>query len=427
MKKKIILIGLLLFSITVTFAAAGLYSVPQMNISLINQDPDPVGPSKYVDVRFKIQNNGVAIAEDVNLELVPKFPFSLDENEVAERYLGNIPGYGASKNVIVVKYKVRVDRGAVEGENVLHLRYKLGDSDWITQEYPVNIQTIDATVSIESVESIPSKIRPGEPAKVKIKLKNIADSVMEDISLKFDLGLLTVDLPSTTAALSYYDLIPFAPLNSATEKKVKIMRPGEEVTFIYDIIAYANAEPRVYKIPIEIKYYDELNTEYVKNDIVGLMVGTKPDICISIDETDLFLGKTSGEVVIKFINKGFTDVKFLYVNLENSEEYEILSSEKVYLGNLDSDDYETAEYKIFIKPDGEKSGEDRVVQLPLAVEYKDANNEAYSDQYTLELVLRNPKKLGMGDGKGGILFVIVVVLVVGGFLLYRRMKSRKRR
>ncbi|MBN2423185.1 COG1361 S-layer family protein [Candidatus Woesearchaeota archaeon] len=424
MKKTIFLtLFVLIFSIAY-MANAQYVEAPQLNITIMNQDPDPVGPGKYVEVRFKIYNDGVGTAENVVLELLPKYPFSLDKNEDPLRDLGNIPGYGKSKNVMVVKYKIRVDRNAIEGENILHLRYKIGDV-WITEEFIINVQTIDATVSIESVETIPEKIEPGKPFEIRFKLKNMADSVMEDVSLKFDLGLSTVDIPSTTSSLSLYDLVPFAPLNSATEKKVRMISPGKEAVFTYDVIAYSSAEPRVYKIPIQIKYYDELDTEYIKNDIVGLIVGTKPDLTVDIDETSLDAATSMGDVIIKFINKGFTDIKFLDVTLGQGEDFEILSSDEVYIGNIDSDDYETAEFKIFVKQDKETKGQERTIILPLSIEYKDANTEEYTKQISLELKLYDPKKLGRGNGNGTMTFVLAIVVILIIFFVYRRIRKKK--
>ncbi|MBU0758050.1 MAG: COG1361 S-layer family protein [Nanoarchaeota archaeon] len=432
MKNKILLSFALMLTLAMFSAvsvSATMESTPSINISVMNQDPDPVGPGRYVDVRFKIENGGIAIAEGVEIELVPEYPFSVESNEEVIRSLGDVPGYGHGRNAIVQKFKVRVDSNAIEGENMLHLRYKLGDSVWITQEYPISIRTIDATISIESVVTEPEKIRPGEPAKVKIKLKNMADSDMVDVSLKFDLGLSTVSLPATISSLSLYDSVPFAPLGSATEKKIKRIKPNEEVTFTYDIISYSNAEPRVYKIPIQIKYYDELGTEITKNDIVGLMVGIKPDLTVLIDETDLYVGKYNGEVSLRLINKGFTDVKFLDVYLEETDEFEILSPKEVYIGNVDSDDYETADFKIFIITGDEKSESksEKSISLPISIEYKDANNIAYSDSMDIELKLYSAKKLGISNGNSNNTFLIILAVVVIGYFIYRGIRKKNRK
>jgi len=59
--------------------------------------------------------------------------------------------------------------------------------------------------------------------------------------------------------------------------------------------------------------------------------------------------ETTGTVSIKFVNKGATDARFLNIILKKSDDYETISSDNVYIGDLDSDDYETADFKINVK------------------------------------------------------------------------------
>ncbi len=430
MKNKIISSVLVLTILLGTVVSGYALSVPDLVVTLMSQDPDPAEPGAYVDLRFKIQNNGEVSAENVVVELMPEYPFSLDPNENAVRELGTIPITGNTKEVIIVKYKVRVDNEAIEGTNKIWLKYRIGDGKWITQEFEVDIETLDATLSVESVETIPEKIRPGESAKVKITIKNIADSVIKDVSFKLDLTFSTLlsQFSTTTAdPMVAYTSLPFAPLNSATEKKVRFIDPGKEHTFTYDLIVYMDAESRVYKVPIQIQYFDELDNQYTRNDIIGLVVGTQPDLSVVIDSSDLYLGKQSGDIAIKVINKGFSDVKFLDMVLESTDEYEILSSPEVYMGNVDSDDYETAEFTIYCKyGEDDKTVTERTVTLPLTLTYRDSNGELYTDKIELPLVLHSASKLGMGNGNSSMLVIIVVVAVIA-FLVYRRFRKRKKK
>ena len=57
-------------------------------ITLLNQEPDPAEPGKYVDVRFKIENYGIEPASEVEIEILPSFPFTLVQGEDAVRNLG---------------------------------------------------------------------------------------------------------------------------------------------------------------------------------------------------------------------------------------------------------------------------------------------------------------------------------------------------
>ena len=68
------------------------------------------------------------------------------------------------------------------------------------------------------------------------------------------------------------------------------------------------------------------------------------------------------------------DIKFLNVKLDKAEGYKVLSPYEVYIGNIDSDDYETADFKINV----DKASKEKVI-LPLTIEYNDANNQEYTN------------------------------------------------
>jgi hypothetical protein len=411
---------LILASISVS---AQTIKIPSINVSMINQDPDPVTPGRYVELRFKIFNNMYdTTAKNFEVMLDPKYPFSLDEGEEASKSLGDLPGYGNSRNSIIVKYKVRVDDNAIEGQNPITLKYRVDGSDWVSIDYNVDVQTIDANLAIVSVDTVPESIKPGDKATIKVKVKNMADSTMKDITMKLDLTFSSI-VPAVTAsdAVAAFSALPFAPLGSATEQKIDTLTAGEEKTFTYNLIAYSDAVSKVYKMPIQITYYDEMQTKYTKNDIIGVVVGAKPDLNVVIDETDIYMGKNYGTVTIKFINKGFTDIKFLNVKMEHTDLIDVLSTHEVYLGNVNSDDYETADFKVYIK-DGKKEG---TIDFPIIVEYRDANNNLYQETYNLPLEIIDPAKLGQSNTPNFWWIIIVLVVIVAAVFFFRRKKANK--
>ena len=86
-----------------------------IQITQLKYEPFPVNPGEYIDLWVKV-NLGTS-ARDATIELIPQFPFSLDPNEEAVRR------FGSTATEIIVKYKVRVSKDAVEGVNTLHLMY----------------------------------------------------------------------------------------------------------------------------------------------------------------------------------------------------------------------------------------------------------------------------------------------------------------
>src|SRR3989344_1705231 len=127
-------------------------SINDIAVTLINQEPDPAEPGKYVDVRFKFDNNGSGEARNVMVELLPEYPLSLDSGVSPARNIGTIQSMQRGDVGIIVKYRLRVDENAIEGENDLRIRYKIEGYSCIgPEEFKVDVQTNDAILSVDSV------------------------------------------------------------------------------------------------------------------------------------------------------------------------------------------------------------------------------------------------------------------------------------
>ena len=117
-------------------------------------------------------------------------------------------------------------------------------------------------------------------------------------------------------------------------------------------------------------------------------------------------------------------LSFVYTTLLESDDYAIISSPKVYVGNIDSDDYETAEFTIYVTKVKEKE-----IDLPMLVEYKDDNNKGYSRRINLGLRLYSSteaKKLGLVKSSKFVGISIAIVIVVIGLLAYYYWKKEKK-
>jgi len=98
-----------------------------LRATFVNQDPSPADPGAYVNLLFKIENRGTKSAENATLELIPEYPFSLDPGVSAVTNLGTINGLQSGENAFLVKYKLKVDENAVNGDNEIKLKYYAGD------------------------------------------------------------------------------------------------------------------------------------------------------------------------------------------------------------------------------------------------------------------------------------------------------------
>ncbi|MGV8141791.1 MAG: COG1361 S-layer family protein [Candidatus Woesearchaeota archaeon] len=406
--KKNNMIWIIGFILTLMFTSSALADTG-MSISVSKYEPYPATPGQTVKVWLLVQNTGDTDLKNINIEVISQSPFSSYNQENIQ----TINILGAHKDYLV-DFNLKVDDTAVEGYNNLRIRYGYNGGTIQEKSESIYVQTRDSTLSIESVEMTPSEISPGSDGILTITVKNTAPSSMTDLNMKLQLQAI---IGSTLVDL------PFAPLDSGLERRVFRLESGQITEFTYTLRAYPDAASRVYKIPFVLTYYDSLGNVNNKTDYIGVIVNGVPDISMLIDKTDLTMQKRTGTITLKTINKGVSDIKFLNVILQKSDDYELLSnSDTTYIGNLVSDDYQTAEYNINIL-----SKEDSIT-VPVTIQYRDSNNKYYEEKFDVELNLIDSKKLG-GNGKGGAAWVILilVIVVIGGIWYYRRAhrKSKK--
>ncbi|MBI2576077.1 hypothetical protein HYV84_02600 [Candidatus Woesearchaeota archaeon] len=410
----IILAALFSFSLSAILPAAvfggtGLASNFKIEVTMVNHEPDPAEPGRYVTVRFKVENDGRENAEDIILELLPEYPFSLDPGESPVKKIGSVYGKQIGKIGVIVDYRLRVDERAGEGDTDLELKYKINDGVWILLEpFTVEIKPSSAILRAVRAFTLPDVLEQGRKGTLHIDLENLALSFIKDVKVKVKL-----------------DGLPLATVGSTNEKVVKLIGAGNVSRVSFDVVPQPEAASGLYNVPLEISFLDRLGTSYKKNESVGVMVGEQPELLVSLESSAAYTRGQAGKISVKFVNKGITDIKFLQAALSESKEYRVLSSPNVYVGNIDSDDYETAEYTIAL---GKVSGDE--VLLPVTVQYRDATNREYQKTVQVSLPLfseDDAKKLGIQQ-KGSGAWVLVVVVLAGGLAYwYFRAKRRRKR
>ncbi|MBU0614498.1 MAG: COG1361 S-layer family protein [Nanoarchaeota archaeon] len=421
MMKKIIIALMAILAMCMVYAAP-IPAGADLEITLVSQTPDPVQPGDYVDIRFKIENYGGASTEELWLELVEDYPFSMPGSDNIIK-LGNMQARQVGDEGIVVKFKVKVDENAVEGANELTLRYKQYSETrigipWIELEpFDINVQTRDSIIAIAEVTT--DHIAPGETGTVSLKLTNLADSLLREVRVNLDL-FTTYQLAASVSEVTK----PFSPIGSTNEKAVLKIDAHGTTTVDFDLMADPDAASGIYKIPVNIKYSDEVGKNYSKDLVISIIIGGDPDLIATLDGTDIYTSGSKGTVDVKFINKGSADVKFLYVRMQDSDGYTIIGPKEEYVGNIDSDDFETADFDLYVEAKGDS------VELPIEIEYKDANNKDYTKVMKLKMPLYSmaeAKKLGFVQGKSGTGFFLILIIVGAGVFLYWRKKKKKKK
>ncbi|MEM4710689.1 MAG: hypothetical protein QXL18_01960, partial [Candidatus Woesearchaeota archaeon] len=387
-----------LYILIAIFAIQLVSAAPSLKVSLSKYEPYPAAPGDTVKIWLLIQNtasnDNTDTAKNLVVEVIPTEPFSIYN----DAYTKTIAILGPKKDYLM-DFNLKIDENALQGTNTFKVRIKESNSNiQIEQNINLFIQSRDTIITIESVDINPKEIQPGSEGTITVKVKNTAPNSLTDLSLKLQL--------QTILGSNIIDL-PFAPIESSAEKKIFKLEPGQTAEFTYKIIVYPNAESKIYKIPFTLEYYDILGNKKNKSDFIGVIVNSKPEISVVIDRTDINSDKLAGTISLKIINKGLNDVKFLNVILKENNDYEILSESTTnYIGNLESDDYQTIDYKIAVKKGVSE------IELPITIEYRDATNKYYKEEQKITFNILDNKKLGKVNGKGTSLTIIILIIIV---------------
>ncbi len=258
-----------------------------------------------------------------------------------------------------------------------------------------------SALTIDSV-SVADEIKPGKTTRVSIGLENEADEDVTDVSVALDLSN-----------------VPFAPYDSSSEYSIDEIEEDDTEHAQFEIIALNNAQAGIYKIPVIINYVQE-DVDRVKNSLISILVESQPEIDASVEDSLLLKGRDN-EFFVTITNKGLSDAKFVEVMIGEGQ-YDILSGKKQYIGDIDSDDFDSVKVNAYFD---KKVGNS--VNLPVQVVYRDDLNNMYTDNFNVNLELYTEDRaveLGLMEKSVSGSYIVGIVLIIILYIVYRRLKKR---
>ena len=397
MKKTILSLMILLLVVVSATSVLAAKQGPLISADILKYEPAPVEPGGYVEVWVSVNNEGTT-SEDFKIEFFPEYPFSLADGEDEMKTLKALP----TQENAVIKFRLVVAHDAPNQDMPLKFQYQFGQSlVWTRLTSDISIRTAGAILTVDEYSTIPEKIQPGDFITVDISLKNGGKITVKDIDVTMEL-----------------DESVMAPIGSGNTKRIKEILPGETGKVSFTLIADTSAEIKVYSVPLKLQYKDIRNTEYEDETRISLIMSAEPDLILVVDSSEVTTPGAPGMVVLKVINKGIMDLKYLNARLVSTDQYEVLSpSNEEYIGNLDSDDFETFEFIIKTKQ--------KDVRLNTIVEFKDTYNKEYSKTFDLPLRVISQSDLGQGGFPWGTTAIVLVVIAGVIYWWYRRRKKKK--
>lgn len=234
--------GIFIIFFTMTFfLSLNLASAALCNLDarLINQDPYPATPGDYVDVVFQLDGVSNPECGVVTFRLVEGFPFSLDpgvDNVVTVRsgtYTQDFSSF------LLLPFKLRVDRDALDGESKIEVRYSSGSRNLsFVRDFDITIedQRTDFEVSIRDYDS--------KTNTLTFEILNVG---------KYDVEALTIDIPNQENII----------VKGSKRNIVGSLDSNEDTSFSFEAI------PSDGLINLEITYTDGINQRRTLNESVA--------------------------------------------------------------------------------------------------------------------------------------------------------------
>jgi hypothetical protein len=257
-------------------------------------------------------------------------------------------------------------------------------------------------ISAASVNADYISIYPGEEGKVSIDIKNNDDFDIESVS--FELNL---------------DKIPFIVVGSS-EKEIESIDEGEKEDILFTIKPSTEVIPGDYDIPYTLRYTNsDTNNITIKMGNFGLRVDAKTELSFSAEPSNNIINQ-QGKITLRIINKGLGEAKFISVQIF-PQGYDLLSTDTVYIGNIASDDSDTASFNVFFN--------DISPSLYAKINYKDLDNKEQSKTIVLPInVYTQEKALEMGIIKksNNASYLVIIATLILLWIIYKKIKKKNK-
>ncbi|MEM2917992.1 MAG: hypothetical protein QXY62_00615 [Candidatus Altiarchaeota archaeon] len=262
--------------------------------------------------------------------------------------------------------------------------------------FGIDVQSSDIMLNVANL--YPETLSYGDVKNLTITLKNFGTSKARDVIAK-----LTLTKPFTALKTS--------------EKHIGDIPPKETKDVTFEILLDTSAENVAYQLPLTLTYYDASNSKQSVDKTIGIKISGKPEIYLSLGKnSDLFTKGSKGKIFVDIVNSAFTNVKFLTLKLLQTDEYKVLSTSEIYVGNLDSDDTDTEEFTIQLS-DNVKEGS----KIPLKFELsyrEEGSNEKYIETKEISLEVLSSSVYGAMKPSTTVANVISIVALLAGAFIF---------
>ncbi|MBO8175480.1 MAG: hypothetical protein H0Z18_09505 [Thermococcus sp.] len=297
----------------------------------------------------------------------------------------------------------------------LYIRIEYQDEDGAKKSKEVQVgipveDKIRPKVIIEEFKIIPPVVQPDSNFTVRIKLRNIGNSIAKHVKVK-----VTSEKPEEEKQATY----PYFPSGEGTVQQEVDIFPISKQSLLYFSEVNTTAEGElyfkikqvqrgIYPLYVTITYEDENGVVYKEETMFGVEVSAYPLLDLYIGNIWESGGRYNFEVYV--VNEGKDVARGVTLDV-TSEQLELFPIGQRYVGSIAGLDYDSVNFQILNKtiPKGE-------YVIHAKVYYKDEKGQEKT--FEKDLVIRIPETLTYTEKRpyeyyigGGLLLLLIIILL----------------
>jgi len=375
-----------------------------LKVDITKYEPYPAEIGKYVDLWVNVKNMGGGTAEDVTIELMPKYPFTIDSNSNARQNKGSI---GADSSALY-EYRIFVASDAKPGTHEITIRYQ-GDecTTWSEKDFEIKVgaDTLDSrgTLKLEAIKTDPEVLIPGDYGTVTVTLTNTASQYSVTINGKdYD----------TNAQLNEVELVGSGGIvvMTGSYQDMGVLGPGDSIDIAYNVQVSDDATDGTEHLDLALT--GSSHTYNAKWDIPIRVESAGIKI---IPSKPLKLACDGGNIEFDVANTHSST--FTSVSIEPRAEGITFTPTEYFIGTMEPDELFTIEFDCEVTGN---SSED--TELHLYAEYRNGNNR--HERVINNRVIEIEQVVTAGNSSTTMIgAALLLVVVVGAGIYYRKRRG----
>lgn len=402
--------SLLLFFSHFAAPASAAVGGANLKVTIVETNPYPAKIGEYLTLTIQVENIGGDKADNVDIQIVPQYPFSLDSEANAMKNVGVLyPGRTATK-----EFHLFVDKDAKKGVRSIDVRTKTGkDSPWSEKKIDIRIGTetfnSKGTVELKEFVSDPKVFMPGDRGTVTVTLTNTATTptvTIDGTDYDTNARIQAAVLRPTSDGIIVLDA-PYADMG--------LLGPGDSIKLTFNVKVAEDAPEGTHNFELAI---EGNSFDYNCKKSIPLKVDASNIRLISSKELTMINGKATVEFDVANTHPN----EFNSVSIKPEAEGVRFYPAEYFIGPMNPDELFTIEFNAVADDSSSARRISEPINLTLSANYGNGINK--HENIVSNLFIQPIEETQGGSANIVVLGLMFIAIAGVGVLLYKKMKTK---